>query len=317
MTNTPRWITAAEARGEDCIDLGILTAADAYREGIKILLPIVAGRVITGIRYLSDNFLKDNNSAVFLGSGNDVSGDGGPGDGFAKFGQQNQDTLGVATNSGFGVRCDSGPLGLVSGATFGALPREWTADTLYAQDDWALKSDHVQKVTTGGRSGMTEPTWPTDGGTVNDGTIIWTDAFDVSTATATVHAIAEVIEIPNYVSIYPASLEWIEQPTDVVAGEAFDPVIAVRVLDQNGDPFTNADTLATALFIYILGEGTTNFGLPAQASAEADTGIASFDGLAMDAGTSPGTYQLVAQFRYDQLTVSLRLNSDPFDVAAP
>ncbi len=322
--NDLRWITVAEAverfGSGRYIDLGIISAADAYREGIKILLPVVDGRVITAVRFLTDNFSKDNNSIVFFGSGNDVSGDGGAGDGFAKFGQQNVDTLGIAGGGSGFMRCDAGPLGLVTGTIYGALPRTWTANTKYAKDDWVLKSDHIQLVTLGGTSDpTTEPAWPTDGGTVNDGTVTWQDSLDISLATATVHAIAEVVTIPNLVIPYPVSLEWIQQPTDVVAGEAFDPPLQVRFLDQNGDPFTNANTLATQMLCYVLGAGTTNQGNPVSPEdVDTDTGIAVFsDGLGMDVATVPGAYQLIAQFRYDQLSVSLRLASNPFDVTAP
>ncbi len=300
------------------LDLGVVNAADAYTEGIKILLPVVDGRVITAVRFLVDNFVQDNQSNVFFGSGNDVSGSFGPGSGFAVFGQQFQDTLGLIGDTGTNMRCDAGPLGLVSGLTLGALPRAWVTNTLYAKDDWVLKSNHVQQVVTGGTSdATTEPTWPTDGGTVGDGTVVWQDVFDISLSTSTVHAIAEVAYIQDYVALRPDALEFIQQPTDVVAGEAFDPVIQVRILDQNGDPFIDANTLGTDFRLYVLGAGTTSFGLPATTTADAETGIASFDALAMDAGTPADTYQFVLQFRYDQLTVSLRLDSDPFDVTAP
>ncbi len=327
IPDNPRLITFAEAQqrygggsGGNSIDLGVVNAADAYREGIKILLPVVPGRIITGVRFLSDNFATDNNSGVFFGSGNDVSGDQGAGDGFAKFGQQNIDTIGIAGGNGSCMRCDGGPLGLVTSVTYGGLPRIWTPDTLYAKDDWVLKSDHIQLANSGGRSGATEPTWPTDGGTVSDGEdgLEWRDAFDISSATATVHAIAEVTTIPDLVIPYPASLEWIQQPTDVVAGQAFDPEIAIQMLDQNGNPFTNANTLATSAYGYVLGAGAFNVGAsPINMDTDASTGIISYSGLGMDAGTPAGTYQLVIQFRYDQLTVSLRIDSDPFDVTAP
>ncbi len=325
IPDNPRLITFGEAQeryggAARSIDLGIVSAADAYREGIKILLPVVDGRVITAVRFLIDNFVTDNQSQVFFSSGNDVSGVGGAGSGFAEFGQSMQDTIGIVTDTNAYMACDSGPLGLTTGLIYGSLPRLWTPDSLYAKDDWILKSDHIQLANSGGRSGATEPTWPTDGGTVSDGEdgLEWRDAFDISLATSTVHAIAEVVTIPDLVIPYPASLEWIQQPTDVVAGQEFDPLIQVRVLDQNGDLFTNVPTLASALFLYVLGAGTFNNSNPIQATADDPSlGIATFSTGGMDAETPAGTYQLVVQFRYDQLSFSLRLDSDPFDVTSP
>lgn len=36
-------------------------------------------------------------------------------------------------------------------------------------------NDHYYQCTTAGTSGSAEPTWPTNGSTVNDGTVVWTD----------------------------------------------------------------------------------------------------------------------------------------------
>lgn len=55
----------------------------------------------------------------------------------------------------------------------------WAASTAYALNDYAVPVTHngrVYKVTTAGTSGATEPTWPTTaGGTVADGTVVWTE----------------------------------------------------------------------------------------------------------------------------------------------
>lgn len=52
----------------------------------------------------------------------------------------------------------------------------WVAATAYALNDWVNPSNgHLYKCTTSGTSGGTEPTWPTDGSTVSDGTAVWTD----------------------------------------------------------------------------------------------------------------------------------------------
>jgi len=54
----------------------------------------------------------------------------------------------------------------------------WTANTSKSIGDWVRPTSpnkHLYKCTTGGTTGSTEPTWPTNGGTVNDGTVTWQD----------------------------------------------------------------------------------------------------------------------------------------------
>jgi hypothetical protein len=55
----------------------------------------------------------------------------------------------------------------------------WLASTAYALDDIVVPTAdnmHTYKCTTAGTSDATEPaTWPTDGSTVTDGTVVWTD----------------------------------------------------------------------------------------------------------------------------------------------
>lgn len=55
----------------------------------------------------------------------------------------------------------------------------WAADTAYSLDDLVVPTTpngHYYKATTAGTSdNSTEPTWPTNGSTVSDGTAVWTD----------------------------------------------------------------------------------------------------------------------------------------------
>lgn len=55
----------------------------------------------------------------------------------------------------------------------------WAASTVYALNDYVLPvtpNARLYKCTTAGTSGASQPTWPiTDGGTVADGTVTWTE----------------------------------------------------------------------------------------------------------------------------------------------
>jgi len=60
----------------------------------------------------------------------------------------------------------------------GADATAWQATTAYILDDYAVPTvanGHFYKVTVAGTSGASEPTWPTDGSTVVDGTVTWQD----------------------------------------------------------------------------------------------------------------------------------------------
>ncbi len=321
MTNTPRWITAAEARGEDCIDLGIISAADVYAAGYIELLPAAVGRIITGVRFLADKFDNlDGVSSMRFTSANDVSG----GDGFAVFSSDPQDSTVISANQQIPIQGDNGPLGIISSQVGDSAGRilPWTPDTKYCAFDMVLGGGHIQSCGIsignglGGTSGSTEPTWDTSGGTTNDGTITWQDSGDTTSGwTATVHAIAEVVYIPGLDISRPTSLEFIQQPTDVVAGENFVPDVEVTILDQFGDPYLLKEVQPD---LFVLGSGLFTGGLPIiQGASDPTTGISVWEGISMDVATTPGTYQLMAIIRDNFRSTYFRLASDPFDVTAP
>jgi len=76
-------------------------------------------------------------------------------------------------------------IGLIGGADF---PNSGVrlSSTAYAVNKYAWPSTpngRVYKVTTAGTTGASEPAWPTtDGGTVTDGTVVWTEATNLLAA---------------------------------------------------------------------------------------------------------------------------------------
>ena len=60
----------------------------------------------------------------------------------------------------------------------GASAPDWIASTGYILNDTVVPSTpngHYYKCTTAGSSDVSEPTWTTDGSTVSDGSVVWTD----------------------------------------------------------------------------------------------------------------------------------------------
>lgn len=51
----------------------------------------------------------------------------------------------------------------------------WAGETAVAAGAFILDGTHLYEATTGGTTGAVEPTWPLTGGTVTDGTVVWTD----------------------------------------------------------------------------------------------------------------------------------------------
>lgn len=51
----------------------------------------------------------------------------------------------------------------------------WTATTAYVLGDKIVDGGHLYVVTVAGTSAASEPTWPTDGSTVTDGSVTWDD----------------------------------------------------------------------------------------------------------------------------------------------
>jgi hypothetical protein len=56
-----------------------------------------------------------------------------------------------------------------------AVVAEWAAETAYALGAKIVDGGRLYSATVAGTSGSTEPTWPTNGSTVTDGTVTWKD----------------------------------------------------------------------------------------------------------------------------------------------
>ncbi len=126
-----------------------------------------------------------------------------------------------------------------------------------------------------------------------------------------IHVTVEVEDVDAADYQRPTSMEFIQQPTDVVSGEVITPTVTVRVLDQNGDPylFQPRDIILSLAGAGTLGGGT-------EALTDITTGIATFSDFGGLTVTEPGTYTLVARFNSWGVPY-IRLVSDPFDVTAP
>jgi hypothetical protein len=68
--------------------------------------------------------------------------------------------------------------GLTVNRQAGSTAAAWQGETTYAVGDYCVPTtpnDHFYKCTAAGDSAASEPTWPTDGSTVTDGTVTWQD----------------------------------------------------------------------------------------------------------------------------------------------
>ena len=104
-------------------------------------------------------------------------------------------------------------------------PPRWVAGTFYSKGFQIQDSNgHLQTVTTAGKSGTTEPTWPTSAGaTIADGTITWQLTFNRTAAL--LPARARMFSVPCYPVIWDQDT-W-QANTAVALGQ--------KIMDTNGE----------------------------------------------------------------------------------
>ncbi len=329
-TRNPDWQGPRNLTGGDgyLVDLGLVSVRDAVINGRNnILIPYASGRLIKAISFAitSASITPDTNSVPFcyFTTPNNGMIEGGKGIGYFAQGES-FDTIGMIFNEKgvdiYGssnvamMPLDVAPLYFIidvtdgSGFTIVSQLGTWQPDTPYCKDARILDAnDHIQYLNDPGVSGSELPEFDDEGGTTSDGSLTWNDGDLVPGGF--VHVIAQVIEGVSPMPPYPATIEWIEQPVNVVAGATMaDIVIAVK--DQYGNPygFQNFNVRLNCL-----GDANGNSDLIEwNGDFDKATGITTLAGLTP---STPGTFVLRAS-TVPILSVD-PIFSDPFDVTSP
>ncbi len=324
IPDNPRLITFAEAqqRYGSVIDLGLITNADVFAANNYVeLIPYQAGRFVKEVWFEAEGFAEWGESLV-ISTPNTKGLATGSGYANAIQGNDPKDTSGLINNgsgvilvgqlspgagvlqSGTGMIADCGPL-------YATLPvaspnglfqpfLTWQANTKYAVNDIVYGDDgNIYHCTAGGTSGTAGPP-PTD-----DGTVTW--ELEEWISGGAIRAKALIYDDPTSPCTFPATIEFVQQPTDVVAEATITPAVTVRLLDNNGNPYAK---FPVNIMVQILGAGT--LGGTKSNNINTTTGIATFNDLAI---TEVATgYTLVATC-IDTANIA-RVISDPFDVTA-
>lgn len=304
------------------IDCGVVDLGDVIRAGALELVAQAEGRLIKSVRFGTDELAQPSDGGSLWLITQNTSG-------YAGFGYLNGtdafDTdglLGDDSNTGPGVAgggsgkaqiLDTGPLIAGSSGPGNSLtspgyeflpPVTWQANHAYCGNAWLIDDDHVW-IATNGVSGGSKPDFAgNEGSNVADGTITWYDQGEIPTGSA--HVYVEVVDTGNASPPYPASIEFVQQPTDADAEATIAPAVTVRVLDQNDDPYT-AKEFTVALFI--VGDGT----LGGSSTKTTVSGLATFNDLSI---TEPGEGYVLRAFLYPSIKIA-SADSAAFDITAP
>jgi len=122
----------------------------------------------------------------------------------------------------------------------------WAGTTAYVLGALVLDTGRIYAVTTAGTSGSTEPTWPTDGTTVTDGTVVWQDTGTVALVKDTDYSLSGA----GFTPLASGKLQW-------------------SVL---GEPINAAYTAHEATEIHALTDSGTEYNIFFEGLNEADSG---------------------------------------------
>ncbi len=302
LKTNPRNLTGGDGY---TVDLGMVSLRDAAIYGrTRPLIPYAEGRLIKAVRFVPGGVfsIEEGHSVDFNTSNTSLA---------SIQGDATWDTLGIIPSgnqtdingkiaAAYCQIVDTGPLffGLNEFRFFPA--KTWTADTPYALEDFIIEGDYIYECDTNGVSGSEKPTF--DEGPVTDGTVTWTRY--ILTPTGEIHVIAEVIEGVSPMPPYPATLEWVSQPTETPAGDPI-PDFVVAVKDQNGDPYIFSPISSV---LAILGAGTLSGSTP---TIDQATGLLTFTGFSI---AEAGTYTLRVNLL--PCLVADPIFSDPFEITA-
>lgn len=126
---------------------------------------------------------------------------------------------------------------------------DWEADAEVAAGDVIIDGTHAYAATVGGTTGSVEPTWPTDGTTVADGTVTWRD-LGLAALTATthyvrtvsgVHLTAAALGLLDYASPLPLTVGYTKNPAWLIelltsAGEEYEVLVDGINENDSGNP---------------------------------------------------------------------------------
>lgn len=126
----------------------------------------------------------------------------------------------------------------------------WAAETDFAKGDIVVKSGTYYLCTVAGKTGLTEPAWPTDGDTATDGTATWRDLGN-ATFTKDTHY-AETKHGIEFIKDAPGGFFLDDVPLPIKLGYTANPQYVIQALVNSGQEF----------LIEIEGENAADNGAP-------------------------------------------------------